>query len=187
MTPSLNPLETLIRALDQLGVEYLIGGSVASSVFGRFRATNDIDIVAALRPDRVSELVEHIARDFIAFEDDILAALRAGQSFNLIHRRTIDKFDIFPAKTAFEREQLQRAQRLKIDSFGTELEVRVASPEDIVLAKLAWFRKGGETSERQWSDVQGVIEIQTGRLDLDYLNRWAPELGVGDLLARALR
>jgi hypothetical protein len=187
MTRSPSALETLIGALNKLGVEYLIGGSVASSVFGRFRATNDIDIVAALRPDQVSGLVEHIGNDFIAFEDDILGALRTGQSFNLIHRRTIDKVDIFPATTAFEWEQLKRARRIRVELFGSEIEVFVASPEDVVLAKLRWFQMGEGTSERQWSDIKGVVEIQAGKLDLEYLNHWARELGVDDLLALAFR
>ena len=96
----------------------------------------------------------------------------------------MNKFDIFPARTAFEREQLQRARRLPVSFFEATLNVAVASPEDIVLAKLLWFRMGGETSERQLSDVRGVIEIQTGKLDLEYMKRWARELGIQDLLAR---
>jgi len=62
----------------------------------------------------------------------------------------------------------------------------VASPEDTVLAKLEWFRAGGETSERQWADVVGVLKTLAGRLDEAYLKRWAAALGVEDLLERAL-
>ena len=63
----------------------------------------------------------------------------------------------------------------------------VASPEDILLAKLEWYRMGGEVSERQWRDVIGVLRVQAGVLDVDYLQRMARELEVADLLERALK
>ncbi|MCS6774490.1 MAG: hypothetical protein NZ693_10330 [Thermoflexales bacterium] len=66
-------------------------------------------------------------------------------------------------------------------------EAYVASAEDIVLSKLEWYRVGGETSERQWRDVVGVLKVCANILDSDYLHRWATELKVGDLLSRALR
>jgi hypothetical protein len=62
----------------------------------------------------------------------------------------------------------------------------VTSPEDIILAKLEWYRMGGEVSERQWRDVLGVLKTRQGELDLSYLGKWAKELGVSDLLERAL-
>ena len=64
--------------------------------------------------------------------------------------------------------------------------MRVATPEDTVLHKLRWFRDGGEVSQRQWMDAVGVLEVQVDRLDREYLARWARELGVSDLLERAL-
>lgn len=187
MPPSQTGFETLVAAFESLRISYLIGGSVASSVFGRFRATNDVDILAAIPPTRVRNLVELLSPDFIAFEDDIMAALRAGKSFNLIHRKTVYKFDIFPPRTAFDRSQLQRARRVPLSFLGATLEVPVATPEDILIAKLQWFRSGGETSERQWSDINGVVQVQSGRLDLAYLREWAQATGVSDLLARALK
>ena len=179
--------ETLVAALEQLGIIYLIGGSVASSVFGRYRATNDIDLLAAISPAQVPAFAERLSADFIAFEDDILAALRAGQSFNLIHRRSVYKFDIFPPRTAFDRSQLKRARRVPLTFLGSDLVVPVATPEDTLIAKLQWFRAGGETSDRQWSDISGVVQVQAGRLDLEYLSTWAEATGVSDLLDRALR
>ncbi len=67
-----------------------------------------------------------------------------------------------------------------------QVEVSVASAEDTLLAKLEWYRMGGEVSERQWRDVLGALKVQAGALDLEYLHRWASELGVDDLLERAL-
>jgi hypothetical protein len=68
-----------------------------------------------------------------------------------------------------------------------ERPVRVASPEDTVLRKLRWYRDGGEVSERQWLDIQGVLKVQAGTLDRGYLRQWAAPLGVADLLVEALR
>jgi hypothetical protein len=67
-----------------------------------------------------------------------------------------------------------------------EASAKFASPEDTVLAKLEWYRMGGEASERQWRDILGVLKTRAGELDLAYLHQWAGELQVSDLLARAL-
>ena len=62
----------------------------------------------------------------------------------------------------------------------------MSSAEDIILAKLEWYRLGGESSERQWGDILGILEIQGDQLDYDYLRHWSTELRVTDLLERAL-
>ena len=63
----------------------------------------------------------------------------------------------------------------------------MTTAEDIVLHKLEWYRLGGGVSERQWQDVLGVFRVQGATLDRAYLERWASDLGVADLLARAIR
>lgn len=63
-------------------------------------------------------------------------------------------------------------------------EIPVASAEDTVLAKLQWFRRGGEVSERQWTDVVGLLRV-VGALDHAYLRSRAPRRGVTNLLDRA--
>jgi hypothetical protein len=64
--------------------------------------------------------------------------------------------------------------------------VRVSSAEDMILAKLEWYRAGGEISQRQWRDILGIINLQFERLNRDYLNKWAEDLGIDDLLQRAM-
>jgi hypothetical protein len=60
----------------------------------------------------------------------------------------------------------------------------VTTAEDILLAKLRWYRDGGEVSDRQWSDIGGLIATNAA-MDWEYVNLWAARLHVTDLLARA--
>ena len=164
-------------AIEAVGGRWAVGGSVASSVHGVPRTTQDLDLVVALAPGRAADLAR-AAPDFFIDEDTLAAQLRAGRSFNVFHAASMTKVDLFPARGAFEQNQLDRAVRIS--------GARVMSAEDALLAKLRWFRLGEETSERQWRDVLGIVATQRGRLDLAHLRRWAGELGVLDLLERAL-
>jgi hypothetical protein len=123
---------------------------------------------------------------FYADEQMIQQAVQRQSSFNLIHLNTMFKVDIFiPKKRPFDQQQLDRriAEQIGPDS---DAQIWVLSAEDIVLAKLDWFRLGGEVSERHWRDILGVLKTQREALDIDYLQQWAHALGVADLMARAL-
>jgi hypothetical protein len=184
MTLSPTSLEILTSALNDLSIPYLIGGSIASSYHGTPRATMDIDVLAAIRPQHVPRLVEELGREFIAFEDEIVEALRSGRPFNLIHRASGEKFNVFAPTNAFHWSDLERALLARVPFMGRTTEVRIASAEDITIAKLIWFREGGEVSERQWSDIVGLLRRE---LDSDYLNHWAEAMGVMPLLQLAIR
>lgn len=174
------------RVLDELGVAYAIAGSLSSSVHGVMRSSLDADMLADLRMEHVEPLVAALSEEFYADDEMIRDAIRHHGSFNLIHYETSFKVDIFiPKGRAFDRKQLERRQRSLITE-DPEERVYVTSAEDVILAKLEWFRMGGETSDRQWRDVLGVLKARADSLDLDYLKRWARELKVEDLLARAL-
>ncbi|MBC7262349.1 MAG: hypothetical protein H5T63_10070, partial [Chloroflexi bacterium] len=126
-------------------------------------------------------------RDEFYLDDEAIAeAIQRNSSFNLIHRETMFKVDIFiPRQDPFLQSQLARAQR---QTFALErvVSANFASPEDVILSKLEWYRAGGGVSDLQWRDVLGVLKTRAGELDLDYLRKWAGELGVGDLLERVL-
>lgn len=173
-------------ALDALGVPYVIGGSLASIVHGMVRTTMDADIIADLQPGHVAALVAALGDSFYVPDEALLQqAIERRGSFNLIHLGTMFKVDIFlPQARAFDRQQLARRIGERVAS-GSDEQLWVLSPEDVILAKLEWFRRGGETSERQWRDVLGVVKAQAA-LDVAYLRRSAGPLGVGDLLERAL-
>lgn len=173
-------------ALEALGVVYAIGGSFASALHGVMRATMDADLVAGLRPEQADPFVRALGEAFYAEPETIHDAIRQHGSFHLIHLDTLFKVDVFVARPReFDRAQLARRQ-LHLLSEEPECRAYVASAEDIVLAKLEWYRLGGEVSERQWRDVLGVLKVQGDRLDLEYMRRMAAGLGVADLVSRAL-
>ena len=172
--------------LDELGIPYVIGGSMASIIHGMLRTTMDVDIVADIQPEQVSSFVSGLQDAFYVDEQMIRQAIQRQSSFNLIHLSTMFKVDIFiPKKRLFDQQQLRRRVAEQIGPDSDE-QIWVLSAEDIILAKLDWFRLGGEVSERQWRDVLGVLKTQQDALDIDYLKRWARSLGVVDLMERAL-
>ena len=185
MDPLANALRLVSAALERLGIPYVIGGSVASSSRGIFRATMDIDLIARIGPQQAQALSAALGRDWYADSEQIRDSLTAGRSFNLIHIPTSQKVDIFPAIDAFQLLQLRRATRETVEFLGETGEYPVASAEDILLAKLQWYRMGGEVSERQWTDIAGILAVAPG-LDAAYLRTWAARLGVEDLLDKAV-
>ena len=180
-------LSPFVDLLDRLGVVWYVGGSVASTVHGQFRATNDIDVVVELRAEHAHEIQSALGADHYVDEESIVDACRRRSSFNLVHFGTGLKIDVFVVPDS-EYAAVARERRVRAP-VGDERSARpiwIASAEDTVLAKLDWFRRGGEVSERQWRDVQGVLRLSSDALDLAYLHRWALVLGVADLLTRAL-
>lgn len=186
-TPGIIEVTLMVTAqLEAQGVRYALGGSMASSALGMARSTMDADIIADLAESDVEPLVRALEGSFYIDADAISEAIRHRSSTNLIHLESMFKVDLFiPKRRAFDRNQLARrvARKLAKDA---QQNAFVASAEDTVLAKLEWYRMGGEISDRQWTDILGVLKVQAPGIDLPYLRQWAPALGVTDLLARAL-
>lgn len=190
MTPGSfpDPVAVAVAVADRLAklnIHYLIGGSFASSLHGEPRSTNDIDFVVDMNASTARRFAESLGADFYVDADVAVEAARTGGSFNLVHIATAIKVDLFVAGSdPFDRERLRRRQFVRLETAGSSTMLHVDSAEDIVLRKLEWFRRGGEVSERQWRDVIAVLGAQR-QLDLAHLERWANQLGVADLLARA--
>lgn len=175
------------KILEELRVPYFIGGSVASSLYGMVRTTQDSDLIAGLRAEHIRPLVLALESEFYIDPGMIEGAVARRSSFNIIHRESMFKVDVFiPQETPFIKNQFARARR-EILSVDPEVRAYVATAEDVLLAKLDWFRQGGKSSERQWRDVLGVLKLQAGTLDRDYLRNTAKELDLGVLLERAMK
>jgi len=175
------------QVFEKLNIPYFIGGSLASTIYGMVRSTQDVDMVADMEHHHVQPFIASLRSDFFMDEEMIIASIRDKSSFNIIHRTTMFKVDIFiQNKNPFQQSELTRAQR-QIILIESDVSAYFASPEDTILAKLEWYHRGGEVSERQWSDVVGILKLRAGTLDLGYLRTWANELSVIDLLEVALR
>jgi hypothetical protein len=184
------PVEVTLKVtevFESLGVPYLIGGSLASTLYGMVRTTQDSDIVAEMHLEHLQTFVAALQDEFYVDEEMIAESIQRNSSFNIIHRETMFKVDVFiPRPRPFLQSQLARAQK-QVFTFETEVSAKFATPEDTILSKLEWYRMGGEVSDRQWHDILGVLKTRAGELDLGYLRQWAGELKVSDLLESALK
>jgi hypothetical protein len=118
----------------------------------------------------------------------IREVLDGRRFFTLVHFATASKIDISVLR-GDEYSQVSFARRRFEQSrlFAQELvQFAIATAEDTILRKLEWYRAGGETSERQWNDLRGVVKVSGKTLDLVYLRHWAEYLKVDDLLERLL-
>lgn len=186
--PELIAVASLVATrLTRIGVAYVIGGSFASSIHGEPRSTNDIDMVADLQQGDIDRLVDALGSDCYVSRNAVAEAVRTGGGFNVIHMSTAVKVDIFVAGfDAFDRERLRRRMPVSFPSRPHSVTLFVDTAEDAILRKLEWYRRGQESSERQWRDVIGIVEAQSSRLDRDYLREWSAKLDVSDLLERVL-
>jgi hypothetical protein len=176
----------LRTALDSAGIRFAVGGSWASTAFGEPRSTNDVDIVADIHPENLDRFLAALPPDFYVDRDSALDALRRGRPFNVIHMGSALKFDIFPAQAfPIGLEEIDRAIPLP-NSGLSESPVPLVSAEDILLAKLHWYKAGGAVSEVQWRDVRSILRNRAADLDYTYLQQAAAKLGVSDLLDRLL-
>ncbi len=177
--------EPIVEALEQLGVAYHIGGSVASSMNGIPRLTIDIDMIADLKLQHVQPLINRLTTRYYVDADAIRDAIRRKSSFNAIHFDTMLKVDIFiPKARLFDQEELHRVRLQSLMKDARPF--YIASPEGTILNKLEWYKMGGGVSDRQWNDILGVLKVQGTKLDIAYLHRWSAALDVADLLERAL-
>jgi hypothetical protein len=179
-------LTPVAEALEAQGIGYYVGGSVASSAHGVPRASLDVDLLAELRLEHVEPFCRRLQDGYYLDVDRVRDAVGRQRSFNLIHLETIFKVDVFVSTgRPFDREAISRTRAEVLGEGDHARAFALASPEDILLLKLEWYRKGGEVSERQWTDVLGIFRVLGSRLDAPYLDRWAPPLGILDLLERA--
>jgi hypothetical protein len=178
-------VQPVIQAFEKLFIPYYIGGSIASSVYGMARATLDVDIIADLKINHIAYLNQILEHQYYIDEDMIADAIRTSSSFNLIHLETIIKIDVFIHKEDSYAEMALRRKRQDTFEELANVEFYFSSPEDIIIAKLQWYKIGGFVSERQWLDTIGVIKVQGDLLDKKYLKSWSQKLGLSSLMQKA--
>jgi len=179
VTPEELALAQVVRLLEDLSIPYMVTGSVASSHHGRPRMTHDIDIVIDPGPQALARLVEKLGSAGFCVDASVAQeALRQRRQFNVIEPHSGSKLDLIVRKDRpFSVEELSRRQTAELAG-GTR--AALATAEDTILSKLEWAKRGGG-SERQIADVAGVLAVQGGYLDREYVERWARRLGVLDL------
>ncbi len=184
MTPDvLDVALAVARALEVIGAEYYIGGSVASSLQASARSTNDVDFVVAMAPHHAQALADELGPEFDVDVNSLREAIRSRWSWNIFHSATGVKIDLMMRQaTEYDLTAFARRRRFKID---VDCEPFLKSVEDSILKKLQWYRDGGEQSSTQWRDVVELLRVNRREVDRDYLDWWAGKLGIAALLSRA--
>ncbi len=177
-------LQDLTDALSKAKVHYFIGGSIASSLHGEFRATNDIDTICEFDDCNVDVFISAARAKFIIDEAALRQAVKRAATYNIIHESSLTKVVLSSSTGEFRQQELARASFFDLP--GSTIQMRVASAEDVILSKLVWYRKGNDASDRQWRDILGVLKTRANTLDLSYLKKTAEQLNVSDLLDRVL-
>jgi len=167
----------VLSILQEFEISYMIVGSYAASVYGFTRRTHDLDVVVALTPEHVPRLADALGEEFYFDKQSALEAIERDDMVNAIHLDSGVKIDFWILHDD-EYSQVQFSRRECLDFEGVP--ACVATAEDTILSKLLWYRIS--PSERQLDDVRGILTVQEGRLDWEYLHNWAAKLGVEDLL-----
>lgn len=167
-------LRRITTALDMHGIPYMLTGSVASSLYGVPRSTNDLDLVISPSRDQLLALVQMLQRvGMTVASEHAVAALRNRDQFNVIDFSRGLKADLIVQKDReFSRTEFERRDTYEVEG----MRLTLASPEDVLLAKLEWAKIGD--SERQIIDAAGILKVQGASLDLAYIERWVEALGL---------
>jgi hypothetical protein len=173
-------LKRVVKTLEESNVDYMLTGSLVSSLQGDPRSTHDIDLVVTLTSANVPSLLQAFPLPrFYLDQVSIAQAISHRQMFNLLDADTGDKVDFWLlTNDEFDQSRFARRQLVNLGDFA----VNVSQPEDTILQKLKWAHDSGG-SERQMQDARSVYEIQFRSLDHLYLERWAQKLRVAELLA----
>lgn len=168
------------RCFEKHGIRYFVTGAVAAIAYGEPRLTNDIDIVADIREDDIPKLKNCYPEGEFYFDvESGRRAVRARSQFNIIHPRSGLKIDVMVSKgDEFDRSRFRRVRKLRPLQ---DMDVDFASPEDVILKKMVFYKEGG--SEKHLRDIAGILKISGDTIDLAYIADWAGKLGLEDIWA----
>lgn len=174
-------LNTLLAVLDQNQIDYMLTGSIVSSLQGEPRATHDVDIVVNINRFAIPALVAAFPPpQYYLDESSIQEAIKYKSMFNLLDTNEGDKVDFWIlTDEPFDLSRFKKKYEENIFGF----KMKVSQPEDTILAKLRWAKLSGG-SEKQFNDAIRVYEVQYGKLDMNYLQSWINHLQLTDLWDR---
>lgn len=177
-------LRHLVRSLEALKIPYLLTGAIASIAYGEPRFTNDIDVVADIQEGDIPGLRECFPEtEFFLDEDAIKDAICHCHQFNIIHPSSGLKIDVIaPKGDAFDRSRFTRVKRLRLTE---DSEANFASPEDVIIKKMQYYKEGG--SEKHLRDITGILKISGELVDYNYTTQWADRLGVSEVWEAVLK
>lgn len=172
-------LAQIAQVLDKVVIPYLVTGGMAVVAWGRPRYTADIDTVIELRDENIEILAKALMKlgkaGYISTEA-MKEALQMRSEFNFIDGNTGMKVDFWISRNdEFARSQFQR--RIAQDIYGTK--VYFASPEDLILSKLQWYKLSSST--RHLEDIETVFAVSGAKIDREYLAKWVAKLDVQDI------
>jgi hypothetical protein len=175
------------RLFEEVGIAWVLGGSMASSVSGQPRATMDVDMAVRMELEQVAKLCDVVTPAYYASEHMIRDAVVHRSSFNIIRLDGVMRVDVFVLGDGLlDQRQMDRRRQIDVPGTAGPIFIWVGSPEDQVLRKLHWFQLGGEVSDRQWNDVLGLLTVQAATIDFTDVVYTATQLGLGDLAVRAI-
>lgn len=180
-------LRRVIAALEAAGADYMVTGSLVSSMQGEPRSSHDIDVVVSLDQEGAGALLQAFpAPDFYLDEYSVRSAINGKgefRQFNLLEPTEGNKVDFWIlSDEPYDRERFAR----KCTGILAGTPIQISRPEDTILMKLRWANMSGG-SEKQFGDARGVYELHYPALDVPYMERWAKQLGVMDLWDRLKR
>lgn len=170
--------------LDRLRIRYALVGSFASGIWGETRFTQHIGVVVELTPDQSGPLCEAFpGADFYVSRAAVDQAIENRRPFNVIHPASGNKIDFMVTGDApWQRGQLDRARTVQL---APDVAIRVASPADVIVGKLAYYAEGG--SDKHLRDIRGILDVMGESVDTAYVGRQAVSLGVDGTWQRLLR
>jgi len=171
-------LKYVINAFEKLRIRYFITGSIASMFYGEPRFTNDIDVVADIKKDHIHALLKLFPKDeFYLSDDAIRDAIIDQHQFNIIHPASGLKIDIIIAKgDDFDESRFKRIKRV---SPVEETHANLASPEDVIIMKMRYYKEG--ESEKHLRDITSLLKISGDKIDMAYIEYWAKNLDLLDI------
>ncbi|MFB3892933.1 MAG: hypothetical protein ACE15C_13020 [Phycisphaerae bacterium] len=171
-------LRRVADVMDELQITYMVVGSVASSVYGEPRSTQDVDIVADLRYGDIPRLCEKFPEpEYYMSPEAAGQAIRLGGQFKIICPTTGEKIDVMVVRQdAWGLNQISRRRPVRVLE---DRDVYLAAPEDVIIAKMLYYREG--QSDKHLRDIAGILKVSGDEVDRAYIDRWAEKMGLTEI------